>query len=57
MTDIEKYERWRKIATAMVEEKKTFLDNDVQKVFKNEQNVKINDIKHRKTKSLRLQAN
>jgi hypothetical protein len=34
MTNKEKYEMWRKIAASMVEEKRAFLDSDVQKVSK-----------------------
>ena len=57
MTNKEKYDMWRNIATSMAEEKRTFLDSDVQKVFNDDQKMKTNDVKHRKLKSLRLQAN
>ena len=57
MTNKEKYDMWRNIATSMAEEKRTFLDSDVQKVFNDDQKIKTNDVKHRKLKSLRLQAN
>jgi uncharacterized protein YktA (UPF0223 family) len=56
MTNKEKYERWRDIATSMAEEKKAFLDSNVQKVFNDDQTLKTNDVKYRKLKSLRLQA-
>lgn len=56
MTNKEKYEMWRNIATSMVEEKKAFLDSNVQKMFNDDQTVKTNDVKSRKLKSLRLQA-
>lgn len=56
MTNKEKYEMWRNIATSMVEEKKAFLDSSVQKMFNDDQTVKTNDVKSRKLKSLRLQA-
>lgn len=56
MTNKEKYEMWRNIATSMVEEKKIFLDSNVQKVFNDDQTVQTNDAKNRKLKSLRLQA-
>ena len=57
MTNKEKYDMWRNIAMSMAEEKRTFLDSDVQKVFNDDQKMKTNDVKHRKLKSLRLQAN
>ncbi len=57
MTNKEKYEMWRNIATAMAEEKKAFLDSNVQKAFNDDQTLKTNDVKRRKLKSLRLQAN
>lgn len=57
MTNKEKYEMWRNIATSMAEEKKAFLDSDVQKAFNDDQTLKINNVKYRKLKSLRLQAN
>jgi uncharacterized protein YktA (UPF0223 family) len=57
MTNKEKYEMWRNIATSMAEEKKAFLDSDVQKVFSDDQTLKTNNVKYRKLKSLRLQAN
>jgi hypothetical protein len=56
MTNKEKYEMWRNIAASMVEEKKAFLDSNVQKMFNDDQTVKTNDVKSRKLKSLRLQA-
>lgn len=56
MTNKEKYEMWGKVATAMAEEKKAFLDSNVQKVFNDDQTLKTNDVKYRKLKSLRLQA-
>ena len=40
MTNKEKYEMWRNIATSMAEEKRTFLDSNVQKVFDDNQTVK-----------------
>jgi hypothetical protein len=57
MTNKEKYEMWRNIATAMAEEKKAFLDSSVQKAFNDDQTLKTNDVQRRKLKSLRLQAN
>ena len=57
MTNKEKYDMWRNIATSMAEEKRIFLDSDVQKVFNDDQKMKTNDVKHRKLKSLPLQAN
>jgi hypothetical protein len=57
MTNKEKYEMWRNIATSMAEEKKAFLDSNVQKMFNDDQTtVKRNDVKSTKLKSLRLQA-
>jgi hypothetical protein len=57
MTNKDKYEMWQNIATSMAEEKKAFLDSDVQKVFSDDQTLKTNNVKYRKLKSLRLQAN
>jgi hypothetical protein len=56
MNNKEKYEMWRNIATSMAEEKRAFLDSNVQKVFNDDQKVKTNDVKYRKLKSLRVQA-
>lgn len=47
MTEQEKYEKWKKVAFLMAEEKKAFLDKPIEKVEKNGINI-------RKTKSSRV---